>query len=487
MREYERSTFALLNAYTSKALAGVDELVERLQNRGLRNPPLLIHSGGGSISVKEGRRTPAVLAESGPAAGVVGALAICEAAGVHEAVACDMGGTSFDMSIIRNGDAVRRSRGDLMGIWTALPMMDIESVTAGGGSIGWIDPIGLPRVGPLSAGAQPGPACYGRGGTIPTVTDALLLLGYIEPSRFLGGSMKLDFNAAALACKSIGQTIGEDVYRIAWGIYEVARSVMVRALRAQFAQKGLDPRDFALISMGGCCGLFSSHIAQDLGMRRVLVPQLTSVLSAFGAAIADVRRERSRSLAIMLPADAQQLQQTAEDLASMVEADLIADGVAELDRQIDFELDLRFFRQQWELTVCAAEGFGKVAQAALITQFKDEYSRRYGKGAILFGAPVELVTIRAVGKGTTLGAVLSRAELLPECPAEAAGYRTIYIDKGGEMTAAAVPVFDGDLIRPGHFIDGPALIDASDTTIWLPQGTHARFDVRSTLDIEVTP
>ncbi|MEA3134463.1 MAG: N-methylhydantoinase, partial [Gammaproteobacteria bacterium] len=276
VREYERTTFALLNAYTSGSLNGVESLVDELKHLGLPGLPLLVHSGGGSISVAEGRRAPATLAESGPAAGVVGALAVSHAAGVTDAVACDMGGTSFDMSIIHNSEALRRTRGDLMGIWTALPMVDIESVTAGGGSIGWIDSMGFLRVGPASAGARPGPACYSRGGTQPTVTDALVVLGYIDPGRFLGGDMRLDADAAHAACAKLGEQLGSDGLKVAWGIWEIAKVEMVRALRAQFAQKGLDPRQFTIISMGGCGGLFNALIAQELGVRRVLVPELTS-------------------------------------------------------------------------------------------------------------------------------------------------------------------------------------------------------------------
>ncbi len=290
-REYERTTFALLNAYTSGSLNGIDELVVELRRLGLQRPPLLVHSGGGSITVAEGRATPAVLAESGPAAGVVGALAVCRAAAVEDAVACDMGGTSFDMAIIRSGEPMRRVRGELMGVWTAMPMVDIESVTAGGGSIAWVDPLGLMRVGPRSAGAYPGPACYGRGGTEATVTDALVVLGYIDPARFLGGDMALDDTAAHAACQRLGERLGTDARQTAWGIHEIARVEMVRALRAQFAQRGLDPAAHTIVSMGGCGGLFNAAIAQDLGVKRVLVPELTSVLSAFGAANADIRRE----------------------------------------------------------------------------------------------------------------------------------------------------------------------------------------------------
>jgi len=440
VREYERTTFALLNAYTSGALGGIEELVAELRRLGLPRPPLLVHSGGGSISIEEGRKAPATLAESGPAAGVVGALAVSGAAGAPNAVGCDMGGTSFDMSIIQDGEALRRSRGDLMGIWTALPMVDIESVSAGGGSVGWIDAMGFLRVGPDSAGSTPGPACYGRGGTRATVTDALVVLGYIDPNRFLGGSMRLDADAAQAACAALGKPLGRDAVQIAWGIWEIARVDMARALRAQFAQKGIDPRQFAIVSMGGCGGLFNVSIAQEIGMKRVLVPELTSVLSAFGAANADVRRERMRAVGRMLPSEPAALCEMLEGLATEVNQDLSADGIAESARSIQFEADMRFARQQSELTVSCDARLDASSQQALMDRFRDEYCRRYGRGALALGAGVELVVLRAVGRGRTVRAELARSANAGSALGKVSGKRRLWMRLEGRMERADVDV-----------------------------------------------
>jgi N-methylhydantoinase A len=485
LREYERTTFALLNAYTAKSLNGVEALVAQLTRLGLPHLPLLVHSGGGSISVAEGRRAPATLAESGPAAGVVGALAVSRAAGVKDAVACDMGGTSFDMSIIHDSEALRRTRGDLMGIWTALPMVDIESVTAGGGSIGWVDSMGFLRVGPKSAGARPGPACYGRGGLEPTVTDALVVLGYIDPSRFLGGDMRLDADAARAACATLGERLGSDPVKVAWGIWEIAKVEMVRALRAQFAQKGLDPRDFAIVSMGGCGGLFNALIAQELGVRRVLMPELTSVLSAFGAANADVRRERSRSVGLMMPFDAQLLAGTAADLQHAVTEDLAADGIPAAARSVSFQADVRFMRQQFELSIACEADFDAQAQQSLIENFKAEYQRRYGQGALVLGAPVELVTLRAIGRGRTVHAELSRSTALATGRAPISSTRRIWMAADNRIEPLDVDVALAQELQPGHRLAGPVLIDGSDTTIWIPSRFHARVDEHRTIDMEL--
>ncbi|HEY3659045.1 MAG TPA: hydantoinase/oxoprolinase family protein [Steroidobacteraceae bacterium] len=485
VREYERTTFALLNAYTSGSLNGVESLVDELKHLGLPGLPLLVHSGGGSISVAEGRRAPATLAESGPAAGVVGALAVSHAAGVTDAVACDMGGTSFDMSIIHNSEALRRTRGDLMGIWTALPMVDIESVTAGGGSIGWIDSMGFLRVGPASAGARPGPACYSRGGTQPTVTDALVVLGYIDPGRFLGGDMRLDADAAHAACAKLGKQLGSDGLKVAWGISEIAKVEMVRALRAQFAQKGLDPRQFTIISMGGCGGLFNALIAQELGVRRVLVPELTSVLSAFGAANADVRRERSRGVGILLPCAGDRLSNIAAELERAVNDDLAADGIAQAARSVGFEADLRFMRQQFELAIACDEGFGIDAQQALIGAFTEEYRRRYGQGALVLGAPVELVSLRAIGRGRTVRADLARTTASASASATPIARRRIWAGNGAAVEPLDVDVISAVALQPGHVVEGPALVDGSDTTIWIPPRVRARVDEHCTIDMEM--
>jgi N-methylhydantoinase A len=484
IREYERTQFALLNAYTSGALAGVDQLVTTLLELGLPHPPLLIHSGGGSISVREGRRAPASLAESGPAAGVVAALAVCEAAGVTDAVTGDVGGTSFDVSMITGGQPHRRSRGNLMGVWTALPMVDIDSVGAGGGSIGWVDPLGILRVGPQSAGASPGPACYGRGGTAPTVTDALVVLGYIDPREFLGGEMRLDEQAALGACSRLGEKLGTDATATAWGIWEVAKASMVRALRARFAERGMDPRQFTMISMGGCGALFSAAIAQELHMQRVLVPELASVLSAFGAATSDVRRERSKLVGRMIPADPAALRPTVDDLIEAVRGDLAADGVPPELMSIGLGAELRFHRQKFELAMSWPGGIDEERQLAAMRQFTQEYAARYGRGALVSGAPVEIVAMRAIGIGRTIRARLDRRPAEARGAPAASGSRRIH--QGPQNPPVEAAVVRGSDIRPGHTLTGPAIVDAADTTIWIPAGTSARVDGFGTFDLEIS-
>jgi N-methylhydantoinase A len=483
IREYDRTQFALLNAYTSGALAGVDGLARQLAELGLRHPPLLVHSGGGSISIPEGHQVPATLAESGPAAGVVAALAVCQATGVADAVVGDVGGTSFDVSVITDGQPGRRSRGELMGVWTALPMLDINSVGSGGGSIAWFDPLGILRVGPQSAGANPGPACYERGGAAATVTDALVVLGYIDPANFLGGDMRLDPDAARQACAALGGPAGLDAEQAAWGIWEVAKASMCRALRARFAERGLDHRRYAVVSIGGCGSLFTAAIAQQLGMSRVLVPQLASVFSAFGAATSQVRRERSQSVGAVIPADPDRLREVVNGLAAAVAKDLEADGIGHGHGSVSVSAEMRFARQRFELPMAWHGDLDESGQLAMRERFVSEYTARYGKGATVSGAPVEIAALSAVGVGETVRAVLAPVPVTATGPAPTAGARTILGDPGQPPTQAAVVL--GDAIEPGHTVTGPALIDASDTTVWIPAGASMTMDGYRTIDIRI--
>ena len=498
IREYERTTFAVLNAYVSDALGGIEELEGALAGLGLSVPLLLVHSGGGSITLGEARRQPLALAASGPAAGVAAAVAIArEEGGAANLVTCDMGGTSFDVSLVEGGEPARRTRGELMGVWTALSLIDVQSIGAGGGSLGWVDARGMLRVGPRSAGAVPGPACYGRGGRDATVTDALVVLGFIDPDRFLGGDFALDADAAREACGRLGEPLGMGAEEVAWGVRQIALAGMVKATRSRLASLGLDPREHHILSFGGSGSLFTPEIARALGVPRVVVPQLASVLSAFGAATTDVRRERVRSVLGTMPVDPVLVQKLLDELAAGVEDDLAADGVAAEDRSVRYEGDLRFSRQVFELQLpVSTTRIDEAAVERLLHDFQDEYAKRYGKGSIVLGTPVELVGLRAIGIGATMRATLggeppvgagedtaaTAAGPRPTRPAEPMGTRAVRLER--HQQPREVAVHRGPDLRPGHTLDGPALVDGSDTTIWVPPGCSARVDVHGTLEIE---
>jgi N-methylhydantoinase A len=488
VREYERTTFAILNAYVTGAFAGIEQLSTELERRGLVAPLLLVHSAGGSISVNEARRVPVGLAESGPAAGVAASAQLSNAEGIPDVITCDMGGTSFDVSVIAGGEPIRRTRGELMGVWTALSLVDVESIGAGGGSIGWADARGMLRVGPRSAGSVPGPACYGWGGTDPTVTDALLVLGYLSPEKFLGGDMALDLDAAVNACGRLGTQLGMDAHETAWGIRQVAIAGMITAVRSRLAARGLDPREQVILSYGGCGGLFTPTIGESIGSRGVLIPGLASVLSAFGAATTDVRRERIKAVLEPMPVDPMLLEKLGRELQSQVNEDLEADGIPPSERTIDFEADLRFKRQVWEISIpLQTQQLDRVEFDTLVDRFKEEYAKRYGRGSIVLGAPVEFVNLRAVGTGRTVQASLEAGHtehVKPGTKATAAMTRMVRVEReaGGEE---AVDVYEGRQLLPGHTLEGPALIEGIDTTVWVPALAKVKMTPHGTYAMEL--
>jgi N-methylhydantoinase A len=488
MREYERTTFALLNAATADGLKGIDALASELAERGLRVPVLLVHSGGGSLSVGEARQTPMLLAESGPAAGVAAAASVAAAAGYPDAVTCDMGGTTFDLSVVKGGEPARRSRGDVMGIWTAMTMVDVDSIGAGGGSIAWVDAIGGLCVGPVSAGSNPGPACYGKGGSDPTLTDALLTLGFIDSERFLDGSMSLDREAALWVCGQLGQVIGLGAIETAWGIREIALAGMINATRGRLAERGLDPRRHALVGFGGCAGLFSVPIAAALGIGTVISPAFASVLSALGAATLEVRRERSRFVGRPIASDIASIRLASKELESAVDQDLANDGVVATSRTITFEWDLRVHQQKSELSVpLRSELNDPRAIAYALDDFYREYSSRYGTGSLSPTADVELAVIRAIGVGRTSDPLFEprAAEIAnPGSPVAKLGRRSLQLDRMGK--SQAVEFILSDDLRVGHAITGPMLIDSGDTTIWIPPGAIGVMDANRSIVIEVT-
>ena len=488
IREYERTTLAVLNSYCHGAYAGVESLAEELGRAGLTAPILLCHSGGGAISIEQARTQPVWLAASGPAAGVAAAARIATQAGEDKALTCDLGGTSFDVAHLSAGTPARTQRGELMGFWTALPRVDVESVGAGGGSLTWIDERAMLRVGPRSAGASPGPVCYGRGGQRAALTDALLVLGYIDPERFLGGSMKLDVPGALAACAQVGERLSLDAIESAWGIREIALAEMIKAVRARLSIHALAAAEHCLVSYGGCGALFAAEVARKAGLKRVLIPELASVLSAFGAATMDIRRERLCAVLSALPvADPAVINRAFAQVRAAAWQDLQADAVPESEREVRFEADMRFVGQRWELAIAlpaqpAMDDGGREAESL----FRQEYLRRYGAAATTNSGIVELVGIRAIGIGRldTGKAPTTPAAATKHADAQPIGSRPVTLQRN--LPATCVAMFDAAALMSGECLAGPALIDGSDTTVWVPSGMSARMDERRNLAIEVS-
>jgi N-methylhydantoinase A len=469
MREYERTTLAVLSAFTANALDGVDELAAELKRLGLSAPMLLLHSGGGAMTVSEARATPLALASSGPAAGAVAAGEASMAAGLPDALCCDMGGTSIDVAVVRNGVPERRTSADIGGMITGQPAIDVESIGAGGGSIAWIDDRGMLRVGPHSARATPGPVCYGRGGTEPTVTDAMILLGYIDPAAFMGGAMKLDVESARAACERLGKRIGLSAIEIAFGIREIALAEMGKAMRARISSGGIDVRKYGVVAFGGSGSLFATAMAQDIGLAWVLTPSIASVLSAYGAATADIRRERAHAVDALLPGATIRAAEVLADLRLRANSDIAAQGVAPENREMVCEVDLRFLRQRASLTLTL--NGDHLDAGELVRRFQETYAKQYGASSLTAQTPVELSTVRVVGIGRTTRAVLpkDRQRIADGETLQPTGRRAVFLLR---EKATTVPVYDAGAMRMGQRIDGPALIDTVDTTLWAPVGSQ---------------
>ncbi|WP_058367138.1 hydantoinase/oxoprolinase family protein [Haloparvum sedimenti] len=460
-REYERTSTTVVDAYVTPAIDRyVGNLTERAAAAGVPEPRIM-QANGGIASADAVRERAVTTAMSGPAAGVVGAGAL----GIpfDDLVTFDMGGTSSDVSLVRDGEAERTTEAEISGRPVGVPMVDVETVGAGGGSVAWVDGGGALRVGPRSAGADPGPACYGNGGTEPTVTDANVVLGYIGSGSALGGELELDVTAARDACARIAREADLDgPLAAARGIYRVANANMARAIRSVTVERGHDPRNFALAAFGGAGPMHAAALAEDLGMTDVLVPYAGGVLSASGLLAAGEKHDAVR---------------TRREALAAVDADAVADALAELaadvraravgDPPVEFAADCRYAGQSFELTV-PVEGpaFDPEATAE---RFEAAHEATYG---YRMDDPVELVNLRATatGEATPVDPGYVGGESVA---AARTGTRTAHFgesDDDSERSAPGreTPVYDRDAFPVDGVVEGPAVLEQAETTVVVP-------------------
>lgn len=445
-REYERGMAAWLNAYVGPLMQGyLERLGQALEGARLS----VMQSAGGTIDAAQAGAQAVHLLLSGPAGGLAGAAYLARESGSERLLTFDMGGTSTDVALV-DGEPRLTSEGHIGPYPVAVPMVDLHTIGAGGGSIASVDAGGLLQVGPRSAGADPGPACYGRGGRQATVTDANLVLGRLLPEAFLGGQMRLDPAAARAAVAALGERLGLDPEETAAGIVRVANEHMARALRVISVQRGVDPRPLTLVSFGGAGGLHVCALAEALGMRRALVPVHAGVLSALGMLVAPRSRQRSRTLNRLLERVTEdEIEQAFAGLVEGARRELRAEGVAEAELVIERSLDLRYAGQSYTLPV---PWTGRSGSAAA---FHRAHEARYSHRLDL---PVELVNVRVAVRGP--------AGTLPLVAPPGAG-------------AAPPPegrVFARATLAPGQRIRGPALITETVATTWLADGWTAEAD-----------
>ena len=436
-----------------------------------------MQSSGGILSAAAARREAVRTLLSGPAAGVAGAFHVASLAGYDHVITFDMGGTSTDVSLA-DGRIRRTSEGSVEGWPVRVPMIDIHTVGVGGGSIAWADAGGALRVGPASAGSEPGPACYGRGGQGFTVTDANLLLGRLEARHFLGGRMMLDIAAAEAAAAPLAWRLGLSTVALAEGVIRVADARMEQAIRVISLARGFDPRRFTLLPFGGAGPMHALTLAEALNIRRVLAPRYPGVLSALGLTLADFTVDHSRTVLRPLA------ETTAHDLAAAF-APLLAQGRAELAAEgfagnaivLERALDLRYRGQSFELTVPVdAPESGPdsgVDPAEVAAAFHAAHAARYGYARP--DAAVELVTVRVTVRGLRDKPKLPAASPAASANPEAAQVGETRLRVDGRWHSA--PVYERGLLLPGHALTGPALVVQEDATTVLLPGWRAQVDV----------
>lgn len=479
IKEYERTCTTVVNAYVGPALRRyLERLAVRLAEAGSAAPLLIIQSHGGVATVADAVRLAAGAVLSGPAGGVAGAAHVARMTGVGELIPFDMGGTSTDISLVTGGAAAIASDRTLAGQRVGLRSLDIASIGAGGGSIARVDAGGVLHVGPESAGAMPGPACYGRGGVRATVTDANLVLGYLDAANFLGGRARLDTAAAEAAVDHVAAALGVDRMAAAAGIHRVVNTRMAEGVRLVSVRRGIDPRHFALLSFGGAAGLHITDIARQLELSRVIVPRLASVLSAWGMLATDLRYELARTHlgdASALSADA--LRQVFGAMEGEGRARLAATRFAgEVRTQRSAEM--RYGEQIFEVTV-ALDGLDW-ARDDLVAQLADAFHARHEALYTYALRDQEAVLVNA--RVAVIGALAPLAAEHREAAGDGGMRGTRRVHLGEWITAA---VFELDALAPAQVITGPAIIDSTTTTVLLRAGDRATVTPHGWLDITV--
>jgi N-methylhydantoinase A len=480
-REYERSMVTILNAYVMPPVSHyVGNIATRLQDNGVSSSLLLMNSSGGVVSADTVRRIPVQTALSGPAAGALGAANVGIASGRPNVISIDIGGTSADVCLIKDGRPAITKRGTI-GDWPVhTPMVDMVTIGAGGGSIARVSSGGSLAVGPVSAGAEPGPACYSRGGTLPTVTDAHMVLGRLCDSL---DEMGLDRQAARDAIEQhIAKPLGLSVERAAEGILEVVNNNMVGAIRLVSVERGFDPRDFALLGFGGAGPLHSAPLARLLGMSTVLIPPNPGVLSAFGLVVADIRNDFSRTCLERPPNyDLKRIGNVFNELDTSARRWLASEGIAESESRTEWEASMRYQNQGFELTL------GWPGSAVTQETLEKAFAAFHELHAQLYtfaspDAPIEIVTLHV----TALGRLKRPAKI--EAQTKATGKRDAVVGEqklftGGRFVTC--PIYDREQLAPGAMIKGPAIIRQHDTTTVMEEGEIATLHPSGSLIIQL--
>ena len=473
-REYERTLTACMNSYVRPKVAGyIKNLESSLEDLGVSCPVNILRSDAGLMSLSLTQEKPVYGILSGPAGGVAGAIAVATRAGFDDILTFDMGGTSTDVALCENGRPTIARETELGHFRVKVPSVNVHSVGAGGGSIAHVPEITKAlRVGPESAGADPGPACYGKGGDAPTVTDANVVVGHLPPS-LIGGEMQLDVEAAKTAVAKIGEALGLDVHQAAQGILDIVNENMAGALRLVSVQKGYDPRDFALIAFGGAGPMHANAVAAIMGSFPVLVPPGPGLLCAEGDLVADFREEFAQTYIRTIDrAEAEEVVSTLRALGEDARGWLEREGIAADRQSVDYSVDMRYYRQGYEIPVTVSiEDLEKNGLELLAERFNEIHEQYYG---YRMPAECEMVNLRAVGVGRVAHPQRPEAEQIGDADASAAiiDEHKVYFEGDWLPTQ----IYDRAKLQTGNKIEGPAVIAEYDSTTVVLDGYSAEVD-----------
>ena len=485
--EYERITATALNAYIGPVMAEyLGNLDRRLKASGYAQPLQITQCAGGSISVDKAMGSPLLTLDSGPVSGVTGTQYLGRLMGCPNIITTDMGGTSFDVGIIFGGEPAYSFVSNVAQYEYFLPKVDIQAIGSGGGSLARVDHASKTlQVGPESAGADPGPACYGKGGAIATVTDADVVLGTINPDNFLGGRIKLDRQKAVAAVQDVAHALKLSLMEAASGIVRIAEFKMADIIRKTTVEKGFDPRDFVLFAFGGAGPAHAGVFAYELGVQKVIVPQkeIASSWCAFGAASADILHVYEQVDIQASPFDVARLNRILQGLEKKANAQLEHDGIVAQRRRFHFSLDMRHRGQINEVEVPLHERRVRGAfEETLRRRFSVRYEQLYGRGSSYGEARQEIVTLRLRASAATPRPRLVRAVGRTRIGARAVlGKRSIYW--ADLKRSAPTPVYDGALLVSGNRITGPAVVETTDTTVVVHPGRSLQVDALGNFEI----
>jgi len=482
--EYERTSTTTQNAYVMPVVRTyLDHLERELRGREFSQVLQIMQSNGGVMAASVARDMPIAMVESGPAGGAIGAAELAKLIGYENVISYDMGGTTAKTSLITGGLPETTEQYLVEGRPILLPVVDLREIGAGGGSIAWIDEAGAMHVGPQSAGADPGPACYKRGGIEPTVTDANLQLGLLDPDYFLGGEMEISPEFGRTAIKKVADHFDLSVDEAALGIVKIVNTNMSGLLQSMTVKRGYDPREFAMVAFGGAGPIHASAIATELGIPTVIVPPNSGVFSAWGMLMADLRHDLSQTFIVPLEgADTKAVGKLFAELEERIVGVFEKENIDRSSVTITHQVDLRYVGQEHTLAVTAPASFTQAAKPEIARAFDEQHLRVYGHHAP--EEPKEIVSLKVIGLGNVAKPTLERSPVGKETPKTGAklAQRDVYVGKGQYRS---FDIYRRDRLQAGNVVRGPAVIEEATATTVVEQGQTCKVDPYGNLIISI--